>query len=80
MSVRNDDNIIKSLVILAVCIVAMLMVCTECALLPQYGWLWLILLLILAISDTRHARNAIPYASRPATATCTWDSAYRSSP
>ena len=43
MSVRNDDNIIKSLVILAVCIVAMLMVCTECALLPQYGWLWLIL-------------------------------------
>lgn len=38
MSVRNDDNIIKSLVILAVCIVAMLMVCTECALLPQYGW------------------------------------------
>ena len=50
MSVRNDDNIIKSLVILAVCIVAMLMVCTECALLPQYGWLWLILLLILAIA------------------------------
>ena len=49
MSVRNDDNIIKSLVILAVCIVAMLMVCTECALLPQYGWLWLILLLILDI-------------------------------
>ena len=48
MSVRNDDNIIKSLVILAVCIVAMLMVCTECA--PQYGWLWLILLLILAIA------------------------------
>ena len=43
MSVRNDDNIIKSLVILAVCIVAMLMVCTECALLPQYGWLWLIM-------------------------------------
>ena len=50
MSVRNDDNIIKSLVILAVCIVAMLMVCTECALRPQYGWLWLILLLILAIA------------------------------
>lgn len=50
MSVRNDDNIIKSLVILAVCIVAMLMVCTECALQPQYGWLWLILLLILAIA------------------------------
>lgn len=50
MSVRNDDNIIKSLVILAVCIVAMLMVCTECALLSQYGWLWLILLLILAIA------------------------------
>lgn len=50
MSVRNDDNIIKSLVILAVCIVAMLMVCTECVLLPQYGRLWLILLLILAIA------------------------------
>ena len=50
MSVRNDDNIIKTLVILAVCIVAKLMVSTESALQPQYGWLWLILLLILAIA------------------------------
>ena len=50
MSVRNDDNIIKSLVILAVCIVAMLMVCTECALLPQYGWLWLILAIAAVFS------------------------------
>ena len=50
MNVRNDEKIIKPLLILAVCIVAMLMVCTECALLPQYGWLWLILLLILAIA------------------------------
>lgn len=50
MSVRNDDNIIKPLVILAVCIVAMLMVCTECALLPQYGWLWLILAIAAVFS------------------------------
>lgn len=48
----RDDNqgIIRAVVILIACILAMLMVCTECALLPQYGWLWLILLIILAIA------------------------------
>ena len=41
---RNHDPIVKATVIIVACIVATIMICVECALLPRYGWLWLVLL------------------------------------
>ena len=37
---RNHDPIVKATVIIVACIVATIMICVECALLPRYGWLW----------------------------------------
>ena len=45
---RDHDPIVKAAVIIVACVAAIIMVCAECALLPRYGWLWLILLLVLA--------------------------------
>lgn len=45
---RDRDTIVKAVVIIMTCIAAAIMVCVECALLPRYGWMWLILLLVLA--------------------------------
>lgn len=45
---RNHDPIVKATVIIVACIVATIMICVECALLPRYGWLWLVLLGLIA--------------------------------
>ena len=45
---RNHDPIVKVTVIIVACIVATIMICVECALLPRYGWLWLVLLGLVA--------------------------------
>ena len=49
---RNHDPIVKATVIIVACIVATIMICVECALLPRYGWLWLVLLGLVATASS----------------------------
>ena len=45
---RDDNQLTKAVVIIIACVCATMMVAVECMLLPSFGWVWIILLLLLA--------------------------------
>ena len=45
---RDDNQLTKAVVIIIACVCAAMMVAVECMLLPSFGWVWIILLLLLA--------------------------------
>lgn len=45
---NGHDGRVRAAAIIVACLAAGVMVCAQCALLPRFGWLWAILLLVLA--------------------------------
>ncbi len=45
---NGHDGMVRAVTIIIACLAAGVMVCAQCVLLPRFGWLWAILLLVLA--------------------------------
>lgn len=43
----ENDRLVRAVIVLAACLLAAIMVVIECMLLPRFGWIWIILLVML---------------------------------
>lgn len=47
---NGHDGRVRAAAIIVACLAAGVMVCAQCVLLPRFGWLWAILLLVLGVA------------------------------